>query len=175
MCSPPGVGVITGWAKYEDALDGKPAFEARLDTLLTRKQEQNGGVSSDTTKNALVLGTEYLWTGQAVTSSLLWRTDDDWRNASGLSGSVLCLGRSSDTTIQAVVFQNYQTSMKRRQLSGMKVKGGFLLPQEIRECEIQVDGLTKTNLRKRKDIKHMATSMGKKSHGIPPQYLKSSD
>lgn len=61
----------------------------------------------------------------------------------GFSGSVLCLGKITDETAEAIVFQNFQTPLMsknvaqdhRGQLNGehrATVKGGFLLPEEIR-------------------------------------------
>jgi hypothetical protein len=57
----------------------------------------------------------------------------------------LCLGRPSDRTVKAIVFQNYEIPVKRWQVQGNEreltgdygwlIKAGFLLPQEVRESQ----------------------------------------
>ena len=49
---------------------------------------------------ATVLGSQYLWDRQAWSrsASLIWRTVETSSPATGWSGSVLCLGKPSDTT-----------------------------------------------------------------------------
>ncbi|KAK2776716.1 hypothetical protein FQN53_002508 [Emmonsiellopsis sp. PD_33] len=143
ISSPPGVGMVTEWAEYEDALDGMPVFVTRFDAWINKSHHEHGRTSTDVTKRASVEGTEYLWLDHAVTASLLWRTDEDWRDAQGCSGSVLCLGRPTDPNIKAVVFQNYQTPINKHQIRGSKrgdrawlMKAGLLLPQEVRESQI---------------------------------------
>ncbi|KAK2785042.1 hypothetical protein FQN52_008764 [Onygenales sp. PD_12] len=143
ISSPPGVGMVTEWAEYEDALDGMPVFVTRFDAWINKSHHEHGRTSTDVTKRASVEGTEYLWLDQAVTASLLWRTDEDWRDAQGCSGSVLCLGRPTDPNIKAVVFQNYQTPINKHEIRGSKrgdrawlMKAGLLLPQEVRESQI---------------------------------------
>ncbi|KAK2803347.1 hypothetical protein FQN50_007006 [Emmonsiellopsis sp. PD_5] len=146
ITTPPGVGAVTGWAEYEEALDGKPVFVTRFDAWTKQSHHEHGRTSTNATKRAIVEGTEYLWVGQTVSTSLLWRTDEDWRDAQGCSGSVLCLGRPTDPNIKAVVFQNYQIPIQKHQIRGGKrarsgdrawlMKAGFLLPQEVRESQI---------------------------------------
>lgn len=70
------------------------------------------------------------------------------RHAPHQSGSVLCTGSPTDDTVKAVVFQNYETSMKVSQVDKgdrkpvsegcLSIKGGFVLPQEVRESQIQL-------------------------------------
>lgn len=66
------------------------------------------------------------------------------------SGSVLCLGRTTDATAQAIVFQNFQAPLRsennihdyRNTLTSdhypLFVEGGFLLPKEIRQSHIEM-------------------------------------
>jgi hypothetical protein len=133
--SPATVPKITRWADYDEALDGKPAFVMRLD-----------GASRNSVQPALVEGTAYFWdAGGRVSASLFWRTPDDFDDVSETSGAVLCLGRPGDEEAKAVVFQNYEAPMREwadRKLRDELVdrhdclKGGFVLPQEIRQSEI---------------------------------------
>jgi hypothetical protein len=71
----------------------------------------------------------------------------------GFPGSVLCLGKITDETAEAIVFQNFQTPLMfknvaedhRDQLNGehrATVKGGFLLPEEIRHSTIEMESST---------------------------------
>lgn len=68
--------------------------------------------------------------------------------AQSYSGSVLCLGKPTDPTAHAVVFQNFKTPLKPQhgpsnQKEEVKnenfwwFKAGFLSPVEIREAAIQ--------------------------------------
>ncbi|CDM28444.1 unnamed protein product [Penicillium roqueforti FM164] len=61
-------------------------------------------------RNATVIGTQYLCdrTTYSQSTSLLWKTKELFSPADGLSGSVLCLGRPTDESSWAVVFQNFQ-------------------------------------------------------------------
>ncbi|KAM5467843.1 hypothetical protein MferCBS49748_003823 [Microsporum ferrugineum] len=148
ITSPPGVGIITGWANYVDALDGQPVFTTRFDVGRNRREQQTGTVSNSVTKEAIIEGSEYTWVSSAITASLLWRTRPDDFTLIGFSGSVLCLGRPSDETIKAVVFQNYCTQIKGWQMRDGErelqphgsghgwMKAGFLLPREVKECTI---------------------------------------
>ena len=114
MVSPPGVGQITGWADYRYALDGHPAFVTRLEMATDGEDEEYMKMKfSESTKPAIVEGHEYFWSSQGVTASFLWRTHGDFETMSGNSGSVLCLGDPSDREVKAVVFQNYETPVKK--------------------------------------------------------------
>lgn len=148
ITNPPGVGIVNEWANYKDALDGKPVFVARFRVWVNSAVKEYGVTSTEATKQALVEGTEYLWIERAVSASFLWRTiDGDRRSIGGFSGSVLCLGRPTDTSVKAVVFQNYETPIRllsqirggERPLNNDEpwlMKAGFLLPQEIRDSQI---------------------------------------
>ena len=142
------MGEVDGWANYEDALDGKAVFTCLFDVWVNKTQTIQGDLASRATQKAVVMGSEYLWVKDAVSqsASILWRTELDHTTASGWSGSALCVGKSTDKYVKALVFQNFQkpvTSLdvaaNDRELSGdygCCIKGGFVLPQEIRDSEI---------------------------------------
>ena len=104
-------------------------------------------------QRAIVEGSEYFWDadGFSTNVSLLWRTNYDGDRAGGYSGSVLCYGKTTDKTALAVLFQNYESPLKlavverdRRPTVSMGAqynptfKGGFLLPEEIRQATINM-------------------------------------
>lgn len=110
-----------------------------------------GSSVSRATQIAIAAGAEHSWESAAVApgTSLLWRTSFYADTAQGYSGSVLCLGKPTDPTALAVVFQNFETALKPQHglsnreeaVNGEKVlrfKAGFLLPAEIREAAIQM-------------------------------------
>lgn len=146
--SPLGVGEVVGWANYEDALDGQSVFTCLLNVWADKTQTTQGDLASRATQKAFVMGSEYLWVKDAVSqsASTLWRTDLDNTMASGWSGSALCVGKPTDKYVKALVFQNFQKPLTSldvaandRELSGdygCCIKGGFVLPQEIRDSEI---------------------------------------
>lgn len=92
---------------------------------------------------------EYKWEGQHFSESAatLWRLQkDDWRHV-GASSRELCVGKPADSSAKALVFQNVETPIKPWQIHGgdrelygswpWTIKGGFVLPPEIRQSEIQ--------------------------------------
>lgn len=141
------MGEVIGWANYENALDGQPVF-ACLFNVWNQIQTIEGDLASRATQKAVVIGSESLWIRDAVSqsASILWRTESDFTTASGWSGSALCVGKPTDRYVKALVFQNFQKPFTSvdvaggdRQLSseyGCSIKGGFVLPQEIRDFEI---------------------------------------
>jgi hypothetical protein len=148
VVSPPGVGVISGWAEYEQALDGQPVFVTRLNAGINKDQQEDGTISTMETKQAIIEGAEYFWWSSAVSASLIWRTREDYRDVREFSGCVLCLGRPADKSVKAVVFQNYEFPIKRSQIHGERkltgaygwlMKAGFLLPQVVRDSIILND------------------------------------
>ena len=146
VTSPRAVGAVTEWANYEDALDGEHVFVSMFDVWINKERLYNGEITSQATQRAIVEGSEYLWTSRAMSASILWRTEEDWRSVTGSSGCALCLGKPSHRQVKAVVFQNFQTPVKHWQVhcgerklvgdNGWWIKGGFVLPQEIRESTI---------------------------------------
>lgn len=108
---------------------------------------------------ALATGSEYFWDRKSMcpqSTALLWRTEfNPGGPAQAGSGSVLCIGRITDPTAQAVVFQNFEVAIKtrlqveqaqigksrqdvHRHPNNTRFQAGYLLPEEIRRSEIQM-------------------------------------
>ncbi|KAJ5888328.1 hypothetical protein N7495_008369 [Penicillium taxi] len=143
IISPPGYPVISGWATYSAALSGSEVYAARMNPVVKKWVHLEGKVDPQAIRNATVVGTQYLWdAGSSLqTASLLWTTKEPWSMADGWSGSVLCLGRLTDKSSRALVFQNYQVECTTNiTMNGRRdwifVKGGFLLPDSVRSSEI---------------------------------------
>lgn len=132
---------VTSWGSYADVLDGGPLFIFRPNDTTGRWRTLAGRGVAKLTQTALAVSSEYSWTRQVVseTTSLLWRTIYDGDSMSGFSGSVLCLGRLSNQTAQAVDFRNFQVPLKatfvvndhRVPLSSQEhnyIKAGFYFP-----------------------------------------------
>ena len=146
ITSPVGAPRIVGWAGYNEVLNGGSVFIVNSNLVTGNQSLRTGsGVS------ALAAGSEYFWERRLLSRSvsLLWRTVDDADTMEGFSGSVLCLGQLHAETCRAVCFQNFQTPLYSKELlrhdyrgpsletiSSPTVKGGFLLPNEVREAEI---------------------------------------
>jgi hypothetical protein len=144
LISPPGYPSVSGWASYSAALAGSDVYVTRMNTVVGKWLILEGTVDPNAIRNATVLGTQYLWdrTAYLQTASLLWKTKEPFSPADGWSGSVLCLGRPTDKSSRAIVFQNFQvpcTTLVNPE-SGANhqviVKGGFLLPESIRSSKI---------------------------------------
>ncbi len=127
----------------------------RLNITPGRWRSSVGQGISTAAQQAIAAGCEYSWTRKAVSqnTALLWRTAYDPDCVMGFPGSVLCLGKITDETAEAIVFQNFQTPLMfknvaedhRDQLNGehrATVKGGFLLPEEIRHSTIEMESST---------------------------------
>ena len=95
-------------------------------------------------------GLSSYWKREAfdVTRALLWRTEQPADTAKGYSGTALCLGRPTDPTATLLLFQNFEILNKiptaphphfKQSKSSGTMKGGFILPQEIRACEILME------------------------------------
>lgn len=112
--SPPGFPMISGWAPYSAVLDGGPILVCRLNAVTVGWRALADRGTSAAAQEAIALGSEYLWDRNTRTqsASIIWRTIYDPDSAQGFSGSVLCLGQSTDKTAQAVVFQNYEGLLK---------------------------------------------------------------
>lgn len=121
----------------DEVLEGGPLFLASQDSPIAQQ--------------ALGVGMAYFWDWESGTSSrsFLWRTIPDGMNSIGGSGSVLALGRPTDSTAQAVVFQNFEFPLDYTALGGHTLReedlervptaqGGFLLPKEISDAAIIV-------------------------------------
>lgn len=123
---------------------------SRLNVMADRWSMSSGQGISSQVQAAIAAGSDYSWTRQAVAqnTALLWRTSYDGDSLQGFSGNVLCLGKPTDPTVQAVVFQNFEIPLKSQDIikdHQPTVKGecavwkaGFLLPAEIRQSEIEM-------------------------------------
>lgn len=147
--SPAGVASVDGWAQYEDALDGQPVFTCLFNAWIDKLKILEGNVAARATQQAVVVGSEYLWLkkSHSQSASILWRTEIDWASSRGWTGSALCVGKPTELTAKALVFQNFERPIRSGEVAatdrplvgdngGWVIKGGFLLPQEIREAEI---------------------------------------
>ncbi|KAJ7246536.1 hypothetical protein B0H12DRAFT_1073137 [Mycena haematopus] len=122
-----------------------------LDEHDSRFQEHrrwaNGNVSN-IDREALISGADYFFDAEHIYRSLIWRTTpaDDHRMETR-SGSVLCVGRPTEARTQVVLFQNFQTTLSKKQYhlhstdekrnwKGLPIrvsyKGGFFLPTDFR-------------------------------------------
>lgn len=145
MVSPPGYPSVTGWASYSAALDGQDVYVVAQNTNTGGLRKLHGVIDSRLFRRASVVGTGYSWNKiqKLCNAFLLWHTDGQLAPADGTSGAPLCLGRPSDTTALAVVFQNFQQSCLLADVTGNTntrcralVKAGFILPPEIRDSTI---------------------------------------
>lgn len=149
MVNPPRAPKIMGWGDYREALDGHLAFVMSPSALGQNSPAENRRDLFGTMQKAIVEGSEYLWDRKFHTQSaaLLWRAMHDGSEMEGLSGSVLCLGQPNDPHCRAVLFKHFETPIcpQRFEASGpsargdiawSSLKGGFLLPPEIRDARI---------------------------------------
>ncbi|KKK21464.1 hypothetical protein ARAM_003766 [Aspergillus rambellii] len=144
LVSPPGYPVVLGWADYSAALAGSRVYAVRMHTLVGRWKSLEGTIDPNAIRDATVVGAQYLWdhTTHSQNASLLWKTTEPSTPAQGWSGSVLCLGRPTDESSKAILFQNFEVwcLSYTNPLTGIKpiiaVKGGFLLPESVRSSMI---------------------------------------
>ncbi len=143
LVNSPNGPLLTGWGSYASVLDGGSVFVYRVNVATRRWRHLTGSGVSRPTQVAIAAGAQHSWESAAVApgTSLLWRTAYNADTAQGYSGSVLCLGKPTDPTALAVVFQNFESALKQEGEKDEKVmwfKAGFLLPAEIREAAIQM-------------------------------------
>lgn len=148
VTSPPGYRRVAGWADYIAALEQQDVYSVCHQTNVGRWRCIDGVMNDPLTRKATVLGTGFTWSRQEKTQNayICWRANDSKSPAVSWSGSPLCLGRPSDATSKAVVFQNFE----REFLIGENVhasapnrgliRAGFVLPVEIRDSEILEGG-----------------------------------
>ncbi|KAJ5101432.1 hypothetical protein NUU61_003654 [Penicillium alfredii] len=141
---------IVGWGDYREALDGHFAFAMALSATTDHPKERKRIDMFGTLQKAIVEGTEYLWDRKSRTqsSSIIWRAMHDGTDMEGLSGSLLCLGQPTDPKCRAVLMKHWETPIcpqhfdvtdlasARGDVSWSSIKGGFLLPQDVRNAEI---------------------------------------
>lgn len=152
IINPPRTPRIIGWGEYSAVLDGEPVYICRFNAAASAWSPRSGQGVSRAAQAAIAAGAEYTWIQKAVkpTCALLWRTTFDDDSMAGFSGSVLCLGKITDKTAHAVLFQNFQCPIKPQDFIHdhkdkvnfghfATFKAGFLLPADIRAAEIQMD------------------------------------
>ncbi|KAI2785663.1 hypothetical protein POX_h09421 [Penicillium oxalicum] len=148
--APAGMPHVVGWGGYQDFLNGGAVFVTAFNVPTGNLIVRSGTGISEQSQFAISEGSQYLW-DRAVTShnvSLLWRTTNDCDSLKGLSGSAVCLGKITDKTCLAVCFQNFESPVCSSELlkddhrplppedHRLSLKGGFLLPPEVRKAEI---------------------------------------
>lgn len=149
--SPNGTPSVTGWGSYKDFLDGKPVFVTGFNITTKNQIRKSGTGLSKKAQIALAAGSQYLWDQQTFSQnvSLLWRTEEEHESLQGLSGTAVCLGEVGDRTCSAVCFQNFESPLYSSELLKdnhcgppkkdpriFRIKGGFLLPDEILKTKI---------------------------------------
>ncbi|KAJ5102462.1 hypothetical protein N7532_002991 [Penicillium argentinense] len=168
FCAPPGVNIVPEWANAEDALGGQPVFCCMLFTqwkggapdankMTSKRRFTRGSVVDQGTRQAMIDGAQYHWDKQSrePTTSLLWTTLFDSERVLGWSGSLLCLGTPHNGEIsRPLLFQNFEfpwqshptgKQVRRKKVFGISsftkesVKGGFLLPAQIRNSRILLE------------------------------------
>jgi hypothetical protein len=150
VTSPDHTPCVVGWGSYTDVLNGNPLFVTGLNVPTGNTIMRSGTGISREAQVALAEGSQYLWDREVLSQnvSILWRTKEDADPLGGLSGSALCLGQLQDKTCLAVCFQNFESPLHSREMfredyrrvpvgtSVITVKGGFLLPSEVRDTQI---------------------------------------
>ncbi|KAI1820130.1 hypothetical protein F4861DRAFT_88863 [Xylaria intraflava] len=152
IISPDGTPQVVGWGDDEIALNGGRLFALTFNIATGNLIHRAGRDVSPVASTAIAEGCQYIWDGEAASQSLLWRTENDRDSPEGFSGSALCLGDLSHKTCLAICFQNFEFPLlsgdilkqdhsgptNERDLT-IRIKGGFLLPEGIREADIICD------------------------------------
>lgn len=147
--------MVPEWASYEDAIQGAPMIACVFDYMTTKHGRLLRDISNEQIRVALLEGHGNIWIQTALDSSasILWRTQEDQIDARGFSGSVLCIGSAHDKC-RPLLFQNFQLRIMEwpdgeRQRNPVDlppgvnhpnptIKGGFVLPDEIRAARIML-------------------------------------
>ncbi|CDM37963.1 hypothetical protein DTO013E5_8267 [Penicillium roqueforti] len=150
---PKGIEMVPEWASYKDAIQGAPMIACVFDYINNEHGRLLGDIPNEQIRAALLEGHGHIWIQNAVDSSasILWRTDEDQVDARGFSGSVLCIGRVHEKC-RPLLFQNFQLKITvwpdgecQRNSADLPpglnhpnpmIKGGFILPDEIRTAKI---------------------------------------
>ncbi|CAG8908594.1 unnamed protein product [Penicillium egyptiacum] len=145
LTNPPNTPRVTEWGPYEEALQGRPVFVHRYNVGTGSWYTYQGHGVATQAQQCIVHGTQYSWEERtrAHATALLWRTVRDTDSVQRASGSVLCLGELQHETARALLFQNFQGPLMAsdhveidEKEDSPSFKGGFLLPQEIRDSRI---------------------------------------
>ncbi|KAK2874954.1 hypothetical protein FQN49_001928 [Arthroderma sp. PD_2] len=148
---PPGGIRELQWAEYQDAFDNAGSvFVCKFNADTGLGHMRRGHIVSEEVQKAVIEGSEYLWDLDTMSSSaaIIWRTIPTRNGVEGWSGSALCLGKALDRLVKVVAFQSFQLAIpKEVDKTGLypkggvifeSYKGGYVLPQEVRESEIIV-------------------------------------
>lgn len=135
----------------DQALAGDPVFCSSFYTDFPNTphwRTYDATIASEQTCAAAIEGAEYFWENKSSwpTSSLLWRTIKDTTSVRGYSGSVVFIsGSSQKDPCKPLLFQNFQHEVTKWPLDEPKqddaktigtIKGGFLLPEEVKRSQI---------------------------------------
>ena len=139
-----GYPVVSEWTSYSAALADSDVYAVRMNTVVGRWLHHQGTIDQNAIRNATAIGTQYLWdqTARSQAASILWTTSEPFTPAVGWPGSVLCLGRPTDQSSKAIVFQNFEVQCYSSidPMTGKSkdiiVKAGFLLPESVRSSII---------------------------------------
>jgi hypothetical protein len=149
--------VEISFADLEEALKAPDLFISRFNVEFNHPDTSTCHAIMGSGQEALVVGMDYFWDTRhaKIKRALIWRTEIDEHSVAGASesGSMLCLGVPSALTCTPVLFQNYETSFQQNkfwaidhvwsQITGVaaraSIKGGFLLPADIRTAKIIID------------------------------------
>lgn len=145
LTNPPNTPRVTEWGPYEEALQGRPVFVHSHNVGTGHWRTHQGHGVATQVQQSIIHGTQYSWEQRSRdhATALLWRTVRDTDSVARASGSVLCLGEPQHETARALLFQNFQGTLMASDLVNIDetedyptFKGGFLLPQEIRDSRI---------------------------------------
>jgi len=160
---------INGWASNKEVLEGGQIFTCKVkmtDPRIQSSHETRGEVVSADLGGCIVDGLEYFW-GKSKENiglescSVLWRTvnNDAVEVVQNDIYTVLCLGNPTGRFVKAVVIQDYevrselsetvrydhhddvlQRKSKEYPFCHPIMRGGFLLPQDVRKSGILLKG-----------------------------------
>lgn len=153
MAMPPNMPQLDKrFADPRQAFRAPEVFVTRFNVRYKRWDTFSGKIITGPPREPLVSGMDYFWEMGHVKlkRAIVWRTERDDTSAIGVSGSALCLGNKSAKTCQAIVFQNYQSSIGKNKIWEnydvqnfltelprlASFKGGFLLPEDCENAEI---------------------------------------
>lgn len=145
LTNSPNTSHVTGWGRYEEALQDWPVFVNRHNVGTSNWLTYQGHGMTRQAQQSIIHGTQYSWEERTRVhgTALLWRTIRDTDTVERVSGSVLFLGELHEVTAKALLFQNFESPLIATDLVQISLdedspsfKGGSLLPHEIRNPEI---------------------------------------
>ncbi|KAF2396766.1 hypothetical protein EJ06DRAFT_170613 [Trichodelitschia bisporula] len=105
MNAPRGMPLLTGLALPQDVLDGRVVFVGQV--LPTGRCDSHAGHVANATREALIVGHEYIWDVYGIRQAFVWRLAN-YTSMGGFSGAVLAAGKPTDSTARAVCSQNFE-------------------------------------------------------------------